>query len=82
MIIFHISEIMARYKVSVTALSTELSVTKSTVSQWRQGNHSPSLDRVNDIMCAVLKLGDEERLKISPLHLRDVLEWRSDDNKV
>lgn len=82
MIIFHISEIMARYKVSATALSTELSVTKGTVSQWRQGHHSPSLDRVNDIMSAISKLGDAEQLKISPLHLRDVLEWRSDDNKV
>lgn len=77
--IFHISEIMARYKVSVTALSGELNVTKGTVSQWRQGNHAPSLDRVNDIMTAVLKLGNTERLKMSPLRLGDVLEWRADN---
>lgn len=79
MIVFHISEIMARYKVSVTALSAELSVTRSTVSQWRQGNHSPSLDRVNDVMSAILKLGDTEQLKASPLCLRDVLEWRENN---
>ena len=37
MIIFRITEIMARYKVSVVALSNELSIGTSAVSKWRQG---------------------------------------------
>ena len=82
MIIFRITEMMARYRVSATALSVELDVTKGTVSQWRHGSSKPSLDRLDDIMDAIAKLGDKQQLNLFPLRLSDVLEWTTENTKV
>lgn len=81
MIIFRISEIMARYKVSVVALSEELGVGKSAVSKWRQGTATPSFDRLNQVMNALKTIGDDEQLKLYPLQLSELLEWREEKDE-
>ena len=78
MIIFRITEIMARYKVSVVALSNELSIGTSAVSKWRQGTATPSFDRLNQVMNALKTIGDDEQLKLYPLQLSELLEWREE----
>ena len=75
-IIFHLTETMARYKVSVNALSDELGISKSSIAQWRSGKVKPGLDRINEILIVLLKIGDPEQLRAFPLQLSDVLEWR------
>ncbi|MDV3348581.1 helix-turn-helix transcriptional regulator [Leptothoe sp. LEGE 181152] len=75
-IIFRLTEAMARYKVSVNALSDELGISKSSIAHWRSGKTKPNLDRVNEILAAVIKIGDQDQLKALPLHLSDILEWR------
>ena len=78
MIIFLITEIMARYRVSVVALSEELGIGTSAVSKWRQGTATPSFDRLNQIMNALKKTGDSDQLKLYPLQLSELLEWREE----
>ena len=67
---------MERYKVSGKALAESLGVSQSAVSQWRQGNAKPDLERLDDILGALVKLGDPERLELFPLKISDILEWR------
>ncbi|NEQ51857.1 MAG: helix-turn-helix transcriptional regulator [Leptolyngbya sp. SIO3F4] len=78
MLIFRITEIMARYKVSVVALSNELGIGTSAVSKWRQGAATPSFDRLNQVMNALKKIGDDEQLTLYPLQLSELLEWREE----
>lgn len=78
MIIFRITEIMARYKVSVAALSDELHISKSAISKWRQGTATPCFDRLNQIMGALKKIGDDDQLELYPLQLSELLEWREE----
>ncbi|MFG6094333.1 helix-turn-helix transcriptional regulator [Leptothoe sp. ISB3NOV94-8A] len=75
-IIFRLTEAMARYKVSVNALSDELGISKSSIAHWRSGKTKPGLDRINEILVALVKIGDPEQLQALPLRLSDVLEWR------
>ncbi|EKU99747.1 putative transcriptional regulator [Leptolyngbya sp. PCC 7375] len=81
LIIFRITEAMARYKVSVNSLADELGVSRSAISQWRQGNTKPDLDRLNTVMNALLKIGDKSQLEIFPLQLSDLLEWKPDKSE-
>ncbi|MEM9804675.1 MAG: helix-turn-helix transcriptional regulator [Cyanobacteria bacterium P01_D01_bin.56] len=78
MIIFRISEIMTRYRVSVVDLSKELGIGKSAVSKWRQGAATPSFDRLDQIMTALKKIGDDDQLKLYPLQLSELVEWREE----
>ena len=80
-IIFRLTETMARYKVSVKALTEELDAGKSTVSKWRQGKALPSIERLNHIMTALKTIGDPDMLQLYPLRLSDLLEWREDSGK-
>ncbi|MEM9264498.1 MAG: helix-turn-helix transcriptional regulator [Cyanobacteria bacterium P01_F01_bin.13] len=75
-IVFHLTEIMARYRVSVNALSDEMGVSTTSITQWRKGKTKPGLDRINEVMAALLKIGDQGQLRAFPLDLSDVLEWR------
>mgnify|MGYP001801510768 CR=1 FL=1 len=75
-IIFHLTEAMARYKVSVNALADELNISHSSIANWRSGKIKPGLNRINEILVALTKIGDQDQLKASPLQLSDVLEWR------
>ena len=75
-IIFHLTETMARYKVSVKALSEELGISTSSIAHWRSGKAKPSLDRLNEVMSALSKIGDPEQIQAFPLRLSDVIEWR------
>ena len=78
MIIFRITETMARYKVSVVALSKELGTSDSAVSKWRQGRATPSFERLDQIMDALAKIGDPKQLELHPLRLPELLEWREE----
>ncbi|WP_431732104.1 helix-turn-helix domain-containing protein, partial [Adonisia turfae] len=53
-IIFRLTETMARYKVSVNALSDELNISKSSIAHWRSGKTKPGLDRINEILVALV----------------------------
>ena len=75
-IIFHLTAAMARYKVSVNALADELNISHSSIANWRSGKIKPGLNRINEILVALTKIGDQDQLKASPLQLSDVLEWR------
>ncbi|ESA37758.1 transcriptional regulator [Leptolyngbya sp. Heron Island J] len=76
--LFKLKELMAKYDVSVKALALRLDVSSSTISEWRNGNKHPSVPKVNQILNAVLELGDQERLKFEPLTLSELIEWRLD----
>ncbi|NEZ65278.1 XRE family transcriptional regulator [Leptolyngbyaceae cyanobacterium CCMR0082] len=75
MITFHLGGLLSRYKVTGIALANEIGVDKSTVSRWRQGSQLPSLGNVNQVLIAIAKLGDEDRLKAHPPTMADALEW-------
>ena len=77
-LIFKLKELQAKYSVSGKALAAHLDVVPSVISDWRSGKKSPSLQRVDEILEAVLTLGDQERLKIDPLSLTELVEWRPD----
>lgn len=81
MIIFRITEIMARYRVSVDALSKELGISHSAISKWRQGTATPSFDRLDQIMNALKKTGNNDQLKLYPLQLSELLEWREEKER-
>ena len=76
LIIFRLAEAMERYKVSGKALAETLGVSQSAVSQWRQGNAKPDLERLDEILGALVRLGDPERLELFPLKISDILDWR------
>ena len=79
-LIFKLKEVQAKYNVSGKDLAAQLGVVPSVVSDWRSGKKSPSLQRVDEILDAVLKLGDKERLEIDPLSLTELVEWRPNKN--
>lgn len=76
MIIFRLKEAMARYDVSVMELAHELRISQSAVSQWRQGHTKPDLDRLDAVITALRKIGDEDELKACPLTISVILEER------
>ena len=77
-LIFKLKELQAKYNVSGKALAAHLDVAPSVVSDWRSGKKSPNLQRVDEILEAILTIGDQERLRIDPLSLTELIEWRSD----
>ncbi|MGB3766533.1 MAG: helix-turn-helix transcriptional regulator [Phormidesmis sp.] len=78
MIIFRLGEALERYRVTGTQLAKELGVSNSAVSEWRVGNATPSLNRLNKIMSALHKLADKEQLQRFPLTVSDMLHWTLD----
>ena len=76
MIIFKLKEVQSRYNISGKDLAAQLGVVPSVVSDWRTGKKSPTLERAGEILEAILEIGDQERLKIDPLSLTDLAEWR------
>ena len=75
-LIFKLKEVQAKYSVSGKDLASHLGVVPSVVSDWRSGKKSPSLQRLDEILEAVLTLGNQERLRIDPLSLTELVEWR------
>ncbi len=75
-LIFKLKELQAKYDVSGKDLAARLGVVPSVVSDWRSGKKSPSLQRVDEILDAVLEIGNKERLEIDPLSLSELVEWR------
>ena len=80
MIIFKLKEIQARYNISCKDLAAQLGVVPSVVSDWRTGKKSPTLEKAGKILEAILVIGDQDRLKIDPLSLTDLAEWRPGKN--
>lgn len=78
MIIFRLGEALERYKVTGIQLANELGVSNSAVSEWRVGNATPSLKRLDKIMSAIHKLADDEQLRRFPLTISDMLHWSLD----
>ena len=76
-LIFKLKELQAKYSVSGKDLAAHLDVVPSVVSDWRSGKKSPSLQRVDEILDAILELGDQQRLEIAPLSLKDLVEWKT-----
>lgn len=76
-IVFKLKEAQAKYEVSGKDLSEVIGVNKSTVSEWRSGKKSPSLERLDAIMEAFERLANPEKLKLYPLELSELVEWRS-----
>lgn len=78
MIIFRLGEALERYKVTGTQLAEELGVSNSAVSEWRVGNATPSLKRLDNILAALHRLADREQLQRFPLTIADILHWTLD----
>ena len=78
MIIFRITEIMARYKVTASALAEEMGIGTNAISKWRHGKATPSFSRLDELMNALKKIGDNDQLELYPLQLSELLEWRDE----
>lgn len=79
MIIFKLREVQARYNITNISLASALGVNKSLVSEYRTGAKQPKLERINQIMQAIAQLAGEDILKVQPLALADLIEWRMDE---
>ena len=80
MIIFKLKEVQARYNISGKALAAQLGITPSVVSDWRCDKKTPTLEKTGKILEAILAIGDQEKLKVQPLSLTDLVEWKPDKN--
>ena len=76
MLILKLKEVQARYGVTNKDLARFVGVGKTLVSDWRAGRRRPSYERINLILGAIAQLGDDEQLKLFPLSISDLLEWR------
>ncbi|NEZ61203.1 helix-turn-helix domain-containing protein [Leptolyngbyaceae cyanobacterium CCMR0082] len=76
MLILKLKEAQARYNVTNKALAEFIGVGKTLVSDWRAGRRRPSYERINLILGAIAHLGDDEQLKLFPLSISELLEWR------
>ena len=76
MIIFKLKEVQARYNILGKDLAAQLGVVPSVITDWRTGKKSPTLERAGEILEAILVIGDQERLRIDPLSLAELVEWR------
>lgn len=76
-LLFKLKEFQAKYDVTGKALAAHINISVSVISSWRSGKKSPSLDRVNEILDAIVEIGDKERLALDPPKLSDLLEWRN-----
>lgn len=77
MIIFKLKEVQARYNVKNVPLAKYLGLkSDSLITEYRTGAKVPKLDRVDRIMDAINKLGDEKKLALYPLSFSDLVEYR------
>ena len=79
MITLKLGEILARYKVTGAELAREMDVKESTVSNWRRDKQTPTLQHLDEILIAISKVGDKDRLKARPLVISDAIEWHTED---
>ena len=77
MIIFKLKEVQARYNVRNIDLAEYLGLkSDSLISEYRSGTKTPKLDRVDQIMDAIRKLGNKEKLALYPLTFSGLVEYR------
>ena len=65
--IHNVKGLLRLYGIKQKQFAIELSVSKSTVSEWASGKKDPPIWRYGPILDAVQKLGNPEALKLKPI---------------